>query len=291
MTSTSNYNKNSNFEKSKFSKLNFNLKNCVFSFLPFEDSIFSMSKISKKFSWAIKSKKLTKVFKEKFEELLSLTNFDKESIANVQQCFSVCSEDNQTLNDLCAFLLLKKHKSSEILDLRQEKNLHFQVLANFLSRTKSISNLDLYDTALAAEDSSIKAFSAALAKNQSVQVVNLNFNKIGENANHMLFVSEALKRNKTLKKIYFYGNSIGKNENDFLFLGEALKENSTLEVICVEHNEITDFQRDSGLLADALRNNTSLKEIQITYNGKLDVKEIKQTKKLLKKANKNLRVK
>jgi len=273
--------------KSKFTKLNFNLKNYVFSYLPFEDSLFSFSKISKKFSSAIKSRKMIKIFTQNFSNLLSEIYFDKKSIANVKGYFETCAEAEETLNNMCEFLLQKKQKFSETLDLREEKNLHFEILANFILQTKTISFLDLYDTAIGTEESSLKMLCKALAKNDSIQILNLNCNKIGEKASHMLFLSEALKQNRTLKKVYFFGNFIGKNENDFFYLAEALIRNTTLEVISIDSNEITNIQRDSGFLANAFKNNKSLKEIQITFNDKLDKK---QTKKLLKKANKNLRV-
>jgi len=287
MISTFNHNLNNN-SKSKFTKLNFNLKNYIFSFLRFEECLFSVSRISKKFTDAIKSKKLIKIFTQTFAELLREINFDKKSVEHVKQFFANCDEADQTLNQLCAFLLLQKHKFLEILVLREKKDLHFEVLAYFISQTTSIFNLDLYDTAIVSDDLSLKVLSKALALNKSIHVVNLNFNKIGEKPNHMLFLSDALKQNSTLKKAYFFGNLIGKNENDFFYLSEALSQNSTLELICIDQNKFTDFQRDSGLLANALRNNKSLKEIQITYNEKLEKKE---TQKLFKKANKNLRVK
>lgn len=284
MSSTFYYNDAS---KSKFNKLNFNLKNCVFSYLPFEESLFGMSRISRKFLAAVKSKKSTKIFIRYFSHLQSEINFDKKSISQVKQYFANCGEAEETLNQLCTFLLVKKNESCEILDLREEKNVDFEILANFISQNMSVSFLDLYDTAIGAADQNLKIICDALARNKSIQMLNLNCNKIGENPNHMFYLSEALKRNKTLKKVYFYGNSIGKNENDFFYLADALINNSTIEVLSIDSNEITDFQRDSCLLADALRSNKSLKEIQITFNEKLNKKE---TKKLLKQANKNLRV-
>jgi len=274
--------------KNKFLRLNFNLKNYIFSYLPFEDNLFNIPTVCKKFSDSIKNKKIIKAFKQNQKKYLKDIEFDLNSINKVKNSIYETSESESTIDDFCTYLLLKKYKNYYTLTLREKKDLYFPILSKFLAKTKNISFVDLYSTDIGINEDNLKYCCEGLSKNSSVQIANLNCNKIGTNSNSMFYISQVLINNKTLKNFYLFGNLIGRNENDLYYFAEALKINSTLEVISLDENKINDFKRNSIFLRNALRINHSLKELQITINEKLNKRYVKRA---FKRANKNLRVK
>ena len=59
----------------KFSKLNFNLKNEIFKFLPIYQTITTLTDISKRFLIAIEGNKLFKEIKKNFKKILEKISF------------------------------------------------------------------------------------------------------------------------------------------------------------------------------------------------------------------------
>ncbi len=274
---------------SKFSSLNFNLKNNIFKYLPIQQKIDKIPIISKKFFQSVKKSKSMKIFFENFGKFMKEIQFNKSIIEKIKSEFSNIWEEEEILDDIICFLLLNKNNKYESLDLREEKDLDFKMLGKYISEAKNIKSLDLYDTEIGRNEENLKLISYGLIKNKSIEKINFNRNQIGIFPNHMIYIKDILEKNETIKTIYFYENQIGNNENDFFYLAQGIENNQFIETISIDNNKINNFNRDvMGYLVNAVRKNKSLKEMRISVNDKLDIKKAKNK---LKQANKNLRIK
>ncbi|KAL7545767.1 hypothetical protein ACHAWF_011277 [Thalassiosira exigua] len=175
----------------------------------------------------------------------------------------------------------------EKIDLCNEdlRGADLNVLTRVLRKSKVLETLDLCGNSMALAEGQ---FLDALAQNQSLRILHLGHNKIGDEGAKRL--AKALKDNNTLETMFLHCNEIddegAKSLADALgistslevihlgcnrigdagahHLAESLIENKTLRIIWIYKNRIGDKGGRSFL--DALESNDSVEELDLREN-------------------------
>jgi len=280
-----------------FVLLNFNLKNCVFDFLDFEEIISNLFFVHSEFTKSLNKNKMIKFFKENFNYLMQQIHFSNQKLKEIKSEFSENFEaSEEAYHQIFTYILMKKYKTENQLQLKStylpvkiistyvSKQKHLQILnlANnniakiplnlkylsdmALKLTNSLQKLYLNDNEIGKNSTDMKYLSQALSLNNSIRDLDLNWNEIGKNKLDIYYLCQALKRNRKLENLYLYNNLIGNNKEDMVFLKDALKINRIIKDLDLSWNCIGENIKDFDFLANGLKENKSLLIINLTKN-------------------------
>lgn len=273
--------------KNKFLSLNFNLKNIIFSYLTFEEQLLEMTKITKKFSYALKHKKSFICFKKYFLKIVDKIDFCLDKLNYVRSKFKNCNESEETMEQIIFYFLKYKFVSYHMISLREEKeNLEIRHLNKFIEYSQKLEVLDLYKNNLASRREDFISLCKAIEKSKKIERISFNHNEIGIREDDISHIINIIHECKTLKKLHLYGNNIGRNDKDFTLISDCLEKNKTLEVLSLDGNELRNPHREILQLQLAIKSNRTLKEIGIIANN-IDNKRVIR---MFKRANPNIKI-
>lgn len=146
--------------------------------------------------------------------------------------------------------------------------------AAVLSKSKSLTSLDLRDNKFGAEDA--KLLGRALRSNKVLTTLDLRGNKIGRTgASHL---AEALKVNNSLTSLNLCGNNLG--EGGSVSLAEALTSNYCMRMLDLSGTAAS--RADTAAWLRTLQLNTSLTSLELRFN-RLTEEDVDLLEQLLKK--------
>jgi len=252
-------------KSNKFLRLNFNLKNWIFSFLDFEEIIY-LTKIHSEFNKSYKRSKIFKYLKESYSYLMfriNLSNNKLQIITNEFKSNFFVSEE--TYHQVYLYFLNKKYKNEKEISLKKT-NFNTKIISNFISKHECIEKLILSENCFTKIPKSILELSKIFYKVTSLQILYLNENNIGLNETDMKYLCEGIKNNFSIKVLDLNWNEIGKNKYDVFYLSEALKINKKLENLFLFNNLIGNYNEDIQHISNWLDVNKTLKEIDLSWN-------------------------
>lgn len=127
----------------KLLKLNFNLKNWIFSFLDFEEIISSLFYIHSEFTFSLNKNKMIKFFRENYNYLLQQIHFSGEDLKEIKRELSQSFKaSEETYNQIFGFILSKKYKTDKQIYLKRTQ-LPPKIIFNMF-RSRSIYNYCVY---------------------------------------------------------------------------------------------------------------------------------------------------
>ncbi|XP_073975374.1 uncharacterized protein isoform X2 [Rhodnius prolixus] len=145
------------------------------------------------------------------------------------------------------------------------KNENVPLIGKLLSRNASIETLILKWNSFGESVKCFSAFCDGLAKNESLQRLDLRNNELCENCiNHL---ANALKNNASLKHLDLRWNNISNGGAKYLL--QALEENSSLKNILLEGNHIHSELRFA--IEKCLKDNLNLSEKNVEYEKRVDL--------------------
>ncbi len=214
----------------KYLKLNFNLKNIIFSHLPLIQILIQIIKIDKSTLMALRKNPFIIYIKNKHKKFQSIISiFNCESINYIKDiCFCDSSLTENNIDEIIVFLLVKNF--SCMLDLRvknlgtNEKNMMYLIEA--LKINTSIKTLDLCENYLGRNEKFMMYLSKGMKINFSIEILKLGSNELGTNEINIMYLSEGLKSNTSIKELNVSLNNLGINEKNMMYLSEALKINN-----------------------------------------------------------------
>jgi len=263
------------YDLNKFSKLNFNLKNEIFNFLPFNDLINVIYRIDKKTLLAINFRKSINIIKLNFSNLLQNLEFKLDKLLEIKKDYFILEEITEVaFEQIITHLFKIKFKEEIILDLSSSEigldhDFLIKIISQIIEENKTIIKLYLDNNLLGMdfEGKSIKSLSEGLYKNFTLQELYLNENCLGDKIENMKYLSEALKCNKTIKALVLFSNNLGLNSKNIFYLSELIKMNDTIQFLDISLNELGYDPKNFSFLSDALKINQSLKELYLTNNN------------------------
>jgi len=291
-----------NKNRNKFVSLNFNLKNEILIFLPFEFFLEEISKISKSFKYALDNSGLMKILNKNFQGYINQIEINSQSINKIKSEFENLNLTDGKLNEICAFLLLHKtllfgnclklsqnkgfaieillliiqHKKLKILDFsisnigeNGENGENLCLFFHTLLKNKSIKQLSLTRNHIGKASGSFKKFCFEFfAFNCTLEYLDLGVNNIGIDESNMQVFCEALALNKSILQLDISFNYLAaKNRNNLkLFSDFFLKLNNQMQILILDNNSIGSFESDMQYLAEGLKINKALKKINLKFN-------------------------
>lgn len=263
--------------RSNLSNLNFNLKNIIFSYLPFLTQITILNNVDKTCLFAIQNEKSYSLISNEFDMINGLFDaFDFEKILNLLKKYEgIIKESNKFFYEMSVYFLTRKFKEENHFDLSYIKSIEkeesiftqvFSYITGSLEINCTIVKLYFENKNLGKNTNNLKNLSRVLKKNWSIIEIYLNENFLGENIENIQLLSEALKINKGIKSLYLSSNQLGKFPENLLCLSEALKLNNTLEILDLGINDLGYNKENLLHLSESLKVNNSIKEIYLNDN-------------------------
>ena len=127
-----------------------------------------------------------------------------------------------------------------------------------LKEDDTLKKLDLSFSKINGKEAQI--IGKAIKMNQSLQILNLDFNRI---SNGVAFISDALKSNNSLQILRISGNNI--ISEGATKIADAIKMNKTLQELYIRGNNIS--YDGAAAISDALKSNNSLQILDISENN------------------------
>jgi len=251
----------------KMLKLNFNLKNLIFSFLDFKQIITKEFILNFDFLNSLRKDKRMKFFKENYDYLLFQIDFSIEKYKKIKQEFTEFLEaSEETYIQIYTHFLLKKYKKQKKLSFTCDSKTNIKVISYFIQNQIFIQILKLKDLSIANKPENLKYFTQSISINSSLQELFLEGNEIGKNDTDMKFFSQAFIKNNSIKILDLNWNEIGRNKLDLMYLSEALIINKRIEFLYLFNNWIGNNKEDMVYIKIILNENKFLKELDLSWN-------------------------
>jgi len=135
---------------------------------------------------------------------------------------------------------------------------------------------------------SLASFFKLITLDPSIEYLDLNGNKLGENEKNILIMKEALEKNNSIKDLYLSGNKLGKNEKNFFYMKQALEKNNSIETLSLSENNLGDNFKNIIYLKEIIEKNNSIKKLLLGNNNLGEEKKILLLKEGLEK-NKSIK--
>lgn len=293
-------------EKNKFTKLNFNLKNEIFDFLPFTLKLTKAPLIHKKFTFALNKKKSI--------------NFLKQNIKNLQKQYDECpfskleNLENTWLKEiagleafessgLISYLVLKSNNfPEEYFDFfKEELSIKYY---EFLKFSKSVKILKLFDDGENNENSDeedenenvndefysntavkkvpkkikseilnfanidfVQEFKAILHTNANINTLFFYGFFAVDPAAEMQALKEILANNKSIKSLIFENCKFRNNLESLSILKQILLENKTVTSLTIGRDLLNENPKTLEILEEILTKNKTIKNLKLNHNS------------------------
>lgn len=256
----------------KFIRLNFNLKNEIFSFLSFGDYVTNISEVSKSFLYALNQSKILKFLKANLHTFIELVDFKNEALLKIKSKLSEYNSTSDSFSRQIFFYLLKlkfKNKSEIAFDEYRENYTLFDkfIFCQFLKASKnSIFKIKIFNKINVTNE--IKLIYDAIHSNAKIEYLKL-FSLQGLNQDDFYHLSNALQNKTNLKVldlsfIYFSDKSKSEKNLCFKILFEGLINNNSLKNLYLGGCEIGKYNEDDfNSLTNFISINESLEEIEL----------------------------
>jgi len=280
----------------KFIKLNFNLKNEIFSFLQPKFIIDNVFLVCSCFLFAVKNLKwLILIKKEEYRDFLSNKRHKFPEMQDLMKYFIKKGESEIYSYYICLCLSIKKYRNIEELKLKLNKTFkeHEKIsiyLKDFIVYSDNIKKLDLSYNKIGLNKLIMRYLNEALKINTTIDSINLSFNDLGLNELNMfnyernssrfilypiildklsiysVNIKEILQMNNSIQQLYLNNNNLGKNIQNMLYLSEALKLNKKIVVLDISFNNLADNTKNFFYLKEALEINNSIQQLILAFN-------------------------
>jgi len=178
------------------------------------------------------------------------------------------SAENPIPKNLQPWVQLKQNDNGTLLqaansEFRKMPEQYFDPLMLFLNHPNlHIHTFDCSDIFLLPKGT--KYLANALKNNNSIRVINLSHNYIGNEG--AKYIGEALKINSSLRSLDLSQNSVDATSwRGLQYILKALKINSTVHTLNLSHNTLT--EKDSEAISKLLMTNTSITSINLSNNS------------------------
>lgn len=259
----------------KFTKLNFNLKIEIFSFVSFEEKINKLFLVCKAFSFALNQTKIIKFLKQNFDYLLSQVDFRFDTYKNLKTNFSIFqSLDEGFFLNIFIYLLNHKHMNTQEIFYDDYSNNYSyndkKLFCQFLKVNKT-SNFKIKIFNKSKENEEIHSLFEAISVNHNVEYLKF-FILQGFSESDFSLLANSLENKNQLKVldlsfIYFMENE---DKKSFEVLFRGLKKNKTLKTLLLGGSEIGIYNpKDIFYLSEYIKSNDSLEELELKGNYNL----------------------
>ncbi len=169
----------------------------------------------------------------------------RNAISKNKKIISIDMSGNRLADNINNFIQIKSIliENSTLIELNISKNEigknlnDVKLLSEGLICNKSLKVILLMDNLISdLYEDDIFYISNALSKNDFIEKIYLNENKIGKRISDMEHIKNALKENTCLKFLNLNKNLIGKNDQDFYFLYEIVKNNNFISNLIISDN-------------------------------------------------------
>ena len=272
MQSQSETQKQTNTKKSisKFTNLNFNLKNEILSFLKIEETLSMIVTLNKRFIIALKKQKYFQMVEKESKKTLKEINFSSECLEKIKKSFisQQILEEESKIDELCSYYLKLKYKNDFQLDLSETRNIKTNILSEFINSKKNLKFIFLFDNKFGKNENDVKMLSLSLLENTNVNQVYISRNKIGRNLSDLVFISILFLLNNSIELFDFSYNKIGRNLEDVKFLSYGIRFNRGIKYLnlCGNKIDFNENESDFEILCDALMKNMSIEEVDLSFN-------------------------
>jgi len=279
----------------KLTNLNFNLKNEIFDFLPFEDLIIQIMRVDRNFIFALKNRNSLKYIRKNMGYLLNNLEFYPCNIAGIKSILLQLELEDEYYCQIITYLLKIKYKNEYVLDLSSRDlggndDFSFKVISYFIKWNYKLLKLYLENNSLGVEKSNkVSYFSDALINNNTIQEIFLNENLLGNYSDNIKYLSQVISSNKTINSLYLSSNNLGNDPLNMKYLSEGLIINQSIEYLDLSLNNLGNNIQNIFFLSEIINSNNILKEIYLNDNYlALDKCNVKRLSEAIE-ANKSLR--
>lgn len=268
MRSNNTNKKATNKSYSKINKLNFNLKNYIFSYLPLQQIIQNILRVEKKFLESIRRKKDFKILYNKLDCFTQTINFQRKEIRNIKNYFVNLDLSEAQINEILFYLLnrkiLRNNPNSEVYVYFLHCDYDF--FCEFLKKNISIRNIHINFGKNFLSENRIKILYKILRKSKLIQKLNLSNNAIGDKEYDMVYLSKMLEKSQSLREFNLSNNLIGQNIRDMEHLANALMRNRILKTLNLNHNLIGLSDYNVFNICKIIKKNNTIETLNIFDN-------------------------
>jgi len=283
--------------KSKFHRLNFNLKNEIFSFLYLRESVNNVFPLAKNFMKAFYNFKIFKLIKANFDNFVSQATYDYSEMEIIKESFMIDGLSELSAFDACVYLSSMKIRKLKKLEIsiaklfeKEKEKFYFRqiILFNksietlvlnldyllnkdkndiicFLQELKNICSIKTIKFEFNLKDSRKIDLCTLLISKEIIQSLKLDFEDFLEkNLIDSYILFEELAKNKSIKKLKI------SNIHSFLMklLLEVILKNESIKNLNLSHNSLGEKFNDKQLvnLLESLKKNTSINKLNLSNN-------------------------
>jgi len=256
------------YDYSKIYKLNFNLKNTIFSFLPLNQVVENIIRVEKKFVEAIRRKKDFKILYNKLDYYTSTINFQKKEIRNITNDFVDLDLSEEQMKEILFYLLNRKFR---LLITTTEVYIYFlhcdfDFVCEFLKKNNSLKNIAFEFGKNLLNENRVKILYNILRKSKIITKLNLSNNAIGEKEYDMMYLGKMIEKSQSIRDLNLSNNLIGQNLRDFEYLSNALLNNRVLRCLNLNHNLIGLSDYNVFNICKIIKQNSTLHTLNIFDN-------------------------
>ncbi len=253
---------------SKIYKLNFNLKNIIFSYLPIEQQLRNILHVEKKFLDAIRRKKDFKILYNKLDYYTTNINFQRKEIRKIKSDFLELEISENQINEILFYLLNRKFRQQSCNKdiVIYFLNCDFDFVCLYLKNNTSLKNISFEFGRNFLSENRIKILYKILGKSKTISKINLSNNAIGDKEYDMVYLSKMIGKSQTLIELNLSNNLIGQNLLDLQFLSNALMRNRVLKSLNLNHNLIGLSDYNIFNICKIIRKNSNLETLNIYDN-------------------------
>lgn len=257
----------------KINILNFNLKNEIFSYLPYNIMCLSIFPVCKKFSSSIRESQAFKIV-----SAFEAENKKINASYSVQDFEAFVKDKNYSLEtnimDLFEYIIRKKFKDQTALSLKE--SLSENALLNLeiiLPKHNNLKVLDLSVNGIGKNEQYMQQLKRALSANTSLTTLNLGFSSLGGSERSMEILKEILLANPSITTLILSWNFIGMNEKNMQHLADALLIGNSLTILDLWENIIFNNENFVQIFKRTIQATISLKTLILRENliGKYNV--------------------
>lgn len=253
--------------KSSLDTLNFNLKNEIFSFLPFMQVLNELTKLNRRTLYTVKKKRDFKILFKNISILEETINFSRKELRLVGRYFSSIGLSEGSLAEIYIYLLNRKYKSNNlyfvyIYFLHSDYNFVCQFLKQNLTLRAIAFRFDRYFL----NENKIKNIFKIIENSNILIKLNFSNNFLGDNDYDIVYLAKMIKNNPCLKELNLSSNLVGQNPNDMPLLANALLINKTLEKLDLFNNFLGINEKNIDCICEIIKHNKVLKFLDVSNN-------------------------
>ncbi len=271
--------------KNKFTRINFHLKNEIFSFLPITIKLVHLPYISKKFTFALERNKIISYLKiNLFEILDKITEYNISYLESLEIDLinKIQKIEIYEAKDLICYFILKKNLFFEEHYFIGPYSYKYIEFMKFSKNIKILYITGEYDT-LYDEDSDTNEnkehfltlnkfeltynLKSILNSNKSIHVLYFSYFFIEDSEEDLVCLKEILRNNITINKLCFEACLNIKKKECQEILKEILFENKFINSLSISRMHIRDTPEFMNTLKDILKKNKKIKELKLNSNN------------------------